>query len=179
MSEHRLLSLLPMLVLLAWAAAADLRTRKIRNWLTLSLAWGGIVNSVVSPYAISPAQAGLGMLVGFALPFVLFAMGALGGGDVKLFAGVGAWLGAAGVVQVFVIAAVVGLVIVLAQSIAQRRVATLFRNSTVLLLNLWQVGADGGLTAAAETGKACRSVDRPLPYAVPILAATLLVAAFQ
>jgi prepilin peptidase CpaA len=179
MSEHRLLSLLPMLALLVWAAADDLRTRKIRNWLTLSLAWGGIVNSIVSSSGITPAQAGLGLLIGFALPFVLFAMGALGGGDVKLFAGVGAWLGAVGIVQVFIIAAIVGLVIVLAQSIAQRRVSTLFRNSTVLLLNLWHVGADGGLAAAAETGKACRSVERPLPYAVPILAATLLVAAFQ
>jgi len=54
---------------------------------------------------------------------------------------------------VFVIAAVVGLVIVLAQSIAQRRVATLFRNSTVLLLNLWQVGADGGLTNRRDFAK--------------------------
>jgi hypothetical protein len=28
----------------------------------------------------------------------------------------------------------------------------------------------------AETGQACRSIDRPLPYAVPVLVATVLVA---
>ena len=181
MSSYNLLSMLPMLALLTWAAVQDLRTRRIRNWLTLCLAWGGIVSSFIAPRhagAITPAQAALGLLVGFALPFVLFAMGALGGGDVKLFAGVGAWLGALGVLQVFLVATLVGLVIVLLQSIAQRRLATLFRNSTVLVLSLWQAGNDagmGGLSAAAETGKACRSVDRPLPYAVPILAAALLV----
>ena len=126
---------------------------------------------------MTPGQAGLGLVIGFALPFVLFAMGVLGGGDVKLFAGVGAWLGPVGVVQVFVFAALVGLVIVLTQSAAQRRLTILFRNSAVLLVNLWHVGADGGLAAAAETGKSCRSVERPLPYAVPILVATLIVVA--
>jgi prepilin peptidase CpaA len=179
MTSYKMIALLPMLALLVVAAIQDLRTRKIRNWLTLTLAWGGIVHSFIAPQgAITPGQAGLGLLAGFALPFVLFAMGALGGGDVKLFAGIGAWLGAVGVVKVFAAAAVVGLVIVLAQSLAQRRVGTLFRNSTVLVLSLWHASNDGGIAQAAEAGKSCpRSVDRPLPYAVPILAGVLLVLA--
>jgi prepilin peptidase CpaA len=174
MTTHHLLMLLPMLALLAWAAVQDLRTRKIRNWLTLSLAWGGLLSSLFLPVLVTPRGSIFGLLVGFALPFVLFAVGALGGGDVKLLAGVGAWLGPMNVMWVFLLAAIVGLLIVLAQALAQRRCAALFRNSTVLLLNIWHVG-DLGTAGVAETGKACRSVDRPLPYAVPVLAATLLV----
>jgi len=176
MSSSNLLPLLPMLALVFWAAIQDVRTRKIRNWLTLCLAWGGIVSSFAGGGAgVTPLQSALGLLAGFSLPFVLFAMGALGGGDVKLFAGVGAWLGPLAVVQVFVVAALVGLAIVLSQSIAQRRLQTLMRNSTVLVLSFWHAQGDGGIAAASETGKGMRSVDRPLPYAVPILAATLLV----
>ena len=153
MTSYKILALLPMLGLLVVAAIQDLRTRKIRNWLTLTLAWGGIVHSFIAVDAITPAQAALGLLAGFALPFALFAMGALGGGDVKLFAGIGAWLGALAIVKVFAAAAIVGLVIVLAQSLAQRRLATLFRNSTVMVLSLWHASNDGGLAQAAEAGK--------------------------
>ena len=108
------------------------------------------------------------MVVGFAIPFVLFAMGALGGGDVKLLAGVGAWLGPILAVKVFLAAAIVGMVIVLVQSAKQKRLSALFRNSAVLtvnLINIDRIGAD----QVCETGKACRSVERPLPYAVPVL----------
>src|SRR5207253_1261418 len=113
---------------------------------------------------------GIGLLVGFAIPFVLFAMGALGGGDVKLLAGVGAWLGPWGAIKIFLAAAVVGMIIVLIQSSKQKRLSALFRNSAVLtvsLINMDTLGAD----AVCETGKACRSIERPLPYAVPVLIA--------
>jgi prepilin peptidase CpaA len=165
-----------MLALLVWAAAQDVRTRRIRNWLTLSLAWGGLISSLFVAGGVTPMQSVGGLLVGFALPFVLFALGALGGGDVKLLAGVGAWVGPVNVMIVFAVAALVGMVIVLVQSIAQGRLVTLFRNSTVLLINLWHV-QDVGTAHLSETGKACRSVERPLPYAVPVLAATVLVLA--
>jgi hypothetical protein len=99
---------------------------------------------------------------------------------VKLLAGVGAWLGAAAVVKVFMAAAIVGMIVVLIQSAKQRRLSALFRNSAVLtvnLINIDTIGADG----VCETGKACRSIDRPLPYAVPVLiavAALLLTAQY-
>src|SRR3954468_8322492 len=113
---QKILWLAPMLALLLWAAIEDLRTRKIRNWLTFSLAAGGLINSFLAtgPH-VAPSQAGLGLLVGVGIPFILFALGALGGGDVKLLAGIGAWIGPFGVIQVFLVAAIVGLLIVLVQ----------------------------------------------------------------
>ena len=179
--SYQVLPMLPLLALLVWAAVQDVRTRRIRNWLTLSLAWSGLIGSFGlggRGVFLTPTESLLGLLAGFALPFVLFALGALGGGDVKLMAGVGAWVGPMHVLLVFVVAALVGLVIVVAQSLAQGRLVTLFRNSAVLLINLWH-WSDLGAAHVVASGQSARSVDRPLPYAVPVLAATVLVVAIM
>ncbi|HEX3356653.1 MAG TPA: A24 family peptidase [Tepidisphaeraceae bacterium] len=174
MSALQLFSLVPLFGMLCIAAVIDWRERRIPNWLTLLSVASGIAGSFLAGHVAGPSEALLGMIVGFAIPFVLFVMGALGGGDVKLLAGVGAWLGPVGAVKVFLAAAVVGMIIVLIQSAKQKRLSALFRNSAVLTVNLVNIdilGAD----AVCETGKACRSIERPLPYAVPILVAVLLV----
>lgn len=178
----RLIPLLPMLALLIFAAAQDLRTRRIRNWLTLCLVLTGIAHSVMSPHeilssvapSISLGDSILGTLAGFGLPLMLFVIGALGGGDVKLLAGVGAWLGATAVFEVFLAAAVVGMLIVLVQCAVKGRLRVLFSNTFLLVWNFLHVG-ELGVESVAETGKSCRSVDRPLPYAVPVLLAVLLM----
>ena len=64
--------------------------------------------------------------------------------------------------------------IVLAQAAAAGRLRVLARNSAVVAVNLWHV-RQVGVEHATETGRACRSVDRPLPFAVPVFAATLFV----
>lgn len=157
------------------AAVIDWRSRRIPNWLSLSLAATGFVSTLLPGAALSPAQAFIGFAVGFAIPFVLFVMGALGGGDVKLLAAIGAWVGAAGVFKVFLAAAVVGMIIVLVQSAYQRRLTALFRNSAVLTMNIAHLDTVG-MQSLTDTGRNCRSVDRPLPYAVPVLAASLILA---
>jgi prepilin peptidase CpaA len=104
----------------------------------------------------------------------LFVLGAVGGGDVKLLTAVGAWLGPRPVLSVYAAAAIVGLVIVLVQAWHQRRMRALLRNSAVLTFNLVHI-QDVGVEHAVQTGQSSRSIDRPLPYAVPVLVATLLV----
>lgn len=176
MGTYGLLMVAPALTLLVWAAAQDLRSRRIPNWLTFSLVLSGIAQSIAFGAIVSPAGSLLGLAVGFAIPFVLFAMGALGGGDVKLLAGVGAWFGPQAALNVFIIAALVGAVMVVAQALAQRRGKILLRNTAVLAVNLAHVG-DVGLDHAKATGQSCRSVDRPLPYAVPVLIAMAVLIA--
>jgi prepilin peptidase CpaA len=177
MSESSLLSIVPFLCMLIWAAMVDLRTRKIRNWLTFSMILTGLCRPLLVGGPLSTGQAAVGMLAGMALPLMLFALGALGGGDVKLLAGVGAWLGALAAVQVFCLAAIFGMIIVLAQAISQGRLRVLSRNSAVLALNMVHIG-DVGIEHTTATGQSSRSVDKPLPYAVPVLMAVASILIF-
>jgi prepilin peptidase CpaA len=170
------LEYVPLLALLVTAAVTDLRARRIPNWLTFSLVIAGLLQSFLAIRTVAPGASALGLLAGFGLTFILFALGALGGGDVKLMAGVGAWVGPGPVVAVFAITAIIGMVIVLTQAIMQGRLRALLTNTTVLTINLVHL-QDVGLEHAQATGRSCRSVDRPLPYAVPVLLAVLLMLA--
>ncbi|MGF1632834.1 MAG: prepilin peptidase [Phycisphaerae bacterium] len=166
--------LIPVLVLLAVAAAIDLKHRRIPNWLTFALLLGGIVSSVGPWSQLSPQAAMLGAAAGFGLTVPLFALRAMGGGDVKLLTGLGAWLGPAGVLAVFIIAAVIGLFVVLFQCATRRKLTQLFASTGVIFLNLLHV-RQLGVDHAAETGKSFGSIDKPLPYAVPVLVAFCFV----
>jgi prepilin peptidase CpaA len=170
-----LLWMVPLLAMLVWAAIEDLRVRKIRNWLTFSMLFSGLAQSLLPGSHIGFGQSLLGFAAGFAVPFVLFVLGAVGGGDVKLLAGVGAWVGAVASFKIFCVQAVVGMIIVLAQAAWQGRLAKLGRNSAMLAVNLIHVD-QVGLEHATLTGKSCKSVDRPLPFAVPVLIAVVLLA---
>ena len=173
-TASHLLSFAPLLALLTWAAVEDWRTRRIRNWLTLTLAVTGLVQSFTPVRTVGPLDSALGLAGGFALMFVMFAIGAVRGGDDKLMAGAGAWLGWKGILLVFVLEKVVGLAIVLAQCAAAGRLGELLRNTRVLaveLLNVRHLGAEH----VAETGRTFRSIDRPLPYAVPVTIAVMIL----
>jgi Flp pilus assembly protein protease CpaA len=100
---------------LAYAAWVDWTTLKVPKWLTVGLFAIGVVMNVIrgawlgaegQPTWLSDegnlvlgALSGLlwslaGFLLGFALFFVFWIFGLGGGGDVKLVAATGAWLGA-------------------------------------------------------------------------------------
>jgi prepilin peptidase CpaA len=171
---HQLISYAPLLLLLVWAAAVDLRRRRIPNWLTGLLILSGLAQSFLPGQAVTPTASLIGMLAGAGVPFLLFAIGAMGGGDVKLMAGIGAWLGPMPAFAVLVVEKILGLIIVITQAVFERQMPTLLRNSAVVAVNLLYV-KDVGLDHAARTGRDCRSIRRPLPFAVPTLAAVVLV----
>ena len=77
--------------------------------------------------------------------------------------------------MIFVVEKVVGLIIVLIQAMIQGRTQLLFRNALVAInmLHIKEVGVEH----VSATGRSARSIDRPLPYAVPALIAVLLVLA--
>jgi prepilin peptidase CpaA len=112
------------------------------------------------------------------LTIVMFALRALGGGDVKLLAGIGAWFGPQAALVLFCVEAVVGAVMAISQAAAQGKTKALFSNSATIAVNLVHV-RDVGLEHVTATGEACRSIARPLPYAVPVLIAMLILLAFS
>ncbi len=93
------------------AGIYDIRYRRIPNWLVLP-AWlaGFAVNVVLSRGWQGLALAGLGFGLAFLVYFPLYLLRAMGAGDVKLMAAIGALLGAVSWFYVFVLASVIGAV---------------------------------------------------------------------
>ncbi|HEY1686659.1 MAG TPA: A24 family peptidase [Tepidisphaeraceae bacterium] len=172
----RWLELAPLLAVLFLAAIQDWRYRRIANYLTLPLLAAGIARSFLHG-TIGIEACWLGIGLGFAITFPLFAMRAIGGGDVKLLIALGAWLGPAMTLEIFAIAAVIGMIVVLTQALVQRRMATLLRNTTVLTLSLIQAD-QVGIDNIVDMGTSAHSVNKPLPYAVIILPALLLALSY-
>jgi prepilin peptidase CpaA len=176
MTFGAVMTYLPLLAMLCVAVVVDVRCRRIPDWLTLAIASGGLTQSFLPGSAISPIASALGVLVGGLLLIGPFAIGATGGGDVKLLAAIGAWLGPWGAVLVLAVECLVGLVVVVAQAAHEGRLRNVLRNSLLLSLNVAHVRRLGAEHVAA-TGEACgrQSASRPLPRAVPFLAAVVIV----
>jgi len=176
MAPQLLMKYVPLVALLTWAAVGDLRTRRIPNTLTFALALSVIFQSFFGIHTVTPAQSLLGFLSGFGLSLMMFLIGAVGGGDVKLLAGVGAWLGPQRVLAIFLLRAIIGMAMIITQAAWHGRLRTLFRNSAVVAINLVHI-KDLGVDQVKETGLSCRSIDRPFPFAVPVLIAVVLLIA--
>src|SRR5512139_2838796 len=97
--QMTLLSQLPLALACAAtlsAAWTDAKTGRIPNWLTLPLLPVGLAFGVLDGGLLGLGSAALGCMLCFAIPYGLlhFSRGtAIGGGDVKLFAALGALLG--------------------------------------------------------------------------------------
>ena len=174
---HKWLQYAPVIALLIWAAVIDLRERRIPNWLTGLLLVSGLGQSFFPTHTVSPGDSVSGMFAAAIVPLALFVLGAMGGGDVKLMAGLGTWMGPVPAMLVLIVEKVIGLFIVLAQAAMEGRLRALFRNSVVLTANVLHV-RDIGLENVARNGQRYRSVARPLPFAVPTLGAVIVVLSF-
>lgn len=96
------------------AAVIDGLKLKVPNWLTAHLALGGLAFSAWHGGVAGLIGSLQGALVGLSLLLPLYAIGGMGAGDVKLLAGVGAWMGPALTFGAFVTSAVAGGVMAVA-----------------------------------------------------------------
>jgi prepilin peptidase CpaA len=170
MDYRQLVTFAPLIALLTLTAAIDVRARRIPNWLTIPMAATGLAQSLLASSHLGPWQSLAGIGAGFGLTFVMFFLRAMGGGDVKLFAGIGAWLGPVGVFHVFLVETLLGMMIVVAQAIWGRRLRTLLRGSALVVMS---AAASGDLSAPDEQGE--QAMRKRLPFAVPTLVAVVLV----
>jgi prepilin peptidase CpaA len=123
-----------LLILLLAAAVFDVRYRRIPNWLTVGGAVAGVaLNTVIGRPVAGLAFALEGLALGFGLYFVLYALHAMGAGDVKLMAAVGALTGPANWFGIFIVSAIVGGVLALFMVVVRGRVKTTFWNMGFIL----------------------------------------------
>lgn len=151
------------------ACITDLRSRRIPNVLTFGAAAAAAAYhfAMGGPYALGLSVAGwaVGLLV-FVVPF---ALRGLGGGDVKLLAALGAWLGPTEVVWLAAYTAIAGAVMALVIATAHNYLGTALRNLWLLLCH-WRVA---GLSALPELTLE-RSDAPKLAYALPIFCGTVV-----
>lgn len=95
-------------VLLVFASITDFRHQKIPNYLTLPTVLTAMIYHFLSGGAQGLLFSLLGLLTGFAVLILPYAMGGMGAGDVKLMAAVGSFLGAQGALISFLLTALFG-----------------------------------------------------------------------
>ena len=101
------------LALALWIGWRDLITRRIPNYLTLGVALSGLAFQLANYGWSGLSNGALGLVLGFSLLFLPYLLGGLGAGDVKALAALGAWLGPALVLYLFVYMTIIGAVIAL------------------------------------------------------------------
>jgi prepilin peptidase CpaA len=109
------------------AAVTDIRARLIPNAVPLVVATAGVVHAILGG-GLAPAAVVAAAL--FALGFVAFALGVMGGGDAKLLAAVGLWIPPAALHDFFTITALTGAVLALVV-VARRRLSVAVSGAAV------------------------------------------------
>jgi prepilin peptidase CpaA len=119
------------------AAATDIFSRRIPNWLCLAAFSGGLLVHVVREGGAGVPMALGGAFLGLVVFLPLYLIRAIGAGDVKLVAGLGALLGPADLVSVLVYCALVGglmsMVMLARRGILQRSFVSMFRSNPLSL----------------------------------------------
>lgn len=151
------------------ACVTDIRHRRIPNVLTFGAAAAALVFHAVASGFSGLSSAALGWVVGVALFLPFFLLRGMGGGDVKLLAALGAWLGPGDAFYLAIYASIAGGALALIVSLARGYLMTALRNIRDLLTYWSVVGPRPMAALTLDKGNAPR-----LAFAVPMLVGTVV-----
>ena len=160
-------------VTLVVAAIIDGLQLKVPNWITFPMIISGWVwSATLSPY---PGWEGLvysliGTAVGLALLLPAYAIGGMGAGDVKLMAGIGAWVWGTVTLYSFAVSAVVGGVIAVGMVLTKRRWDKHHGQFWMIWNEILSVKSPEKLAEIAAERKPRMML---LPYGIPIAIGTI------
>lgn len=152
-------------------AITDIRSARIPNRLTYTallavlplrtafVGFSGLKNGII------------GMVVAGGLFTVLYALGAMGGGDMKLMAAVGAWVGSTQVMTLILATALAGGVLAIGRIVSRNVVGSTLRNTVRLIY----YRLTSGLKPHPELNVQSSGSQR-VPYGVAIAIGTLFCA---
>jgi prepilin peptidase CpaA len=157
-------------VLVVFASTAawwDATTHRIPNKITVTgFAVALLLRAPLGLDVLLQGLAGAGIAL---LPAVVFyALGAIGGGDVKLLAAVGAFLGSTHIVGALALAAVLGAAFALGTVIRRGLLGLLLFNTLDLVKSLASLGQAG------QRGKLDSAAVLTIPYGIPIALGALI-----
>lgn len=152
------------------AGVVDIRARRIPNWLVLTgLSLGITLNSLIFGwFGLKLALSGAGLA--FAVYFAFYLLRAMGAGDVKLMAAVGALAGPKGWLAIFFFTAIAGGIIAFTLLLAKGRFKRTLLNVSIMLHQLSRLQAPYHATEELDvrSGKALR-----LPHGATIALGTI------
>jgi len=151
------------------ASAFDIRTRRIPNALTLSAALAGLVFHITTSGTAGAQLSAGGWATGLFLLLPFFVLGGMGGGDVKLVAALGAWLGASPTFWLVIYAGLAGGVLGLFTAIAHGYLRTAVRNVSAMFGYWSTVGLKPVPGFTLDNSASPR-----LAFALPILVGTVM-----
>lgn len=161
--------ILPVLAIAAAACITDVTTRRIPNVLTFGAAAGALLVRGTLFGMSGVFEGTAGWITGFIILFPLFFVRGLGGGDVKLVAALGTWLGPGDALLLALYTAVAGGVIGIGYALARGYLRTALGNLGVIG-NHWMYSG-----FEAVPGITLENKERPrLPYAIPIFLGTMV-----
>jgi prepilin peptidase CpaA len=145
----------------------DLQTRRIPNAITLL---GVIAALILRAGEGLPAIADglLGAGIAFAVALPLFALGAFGGGDLKLLVAVGTFMGPARLLGALLLIAVLGGVFGVMDALRRGTMLKVLQATLTLIKHLVTFGHRGARETLATPGA------DSIPYGVPIAIGALL-----
>lgn len=153
--------------LLCAAAWLDIRSHRVPNRLTLA----GLVAALAlrAPLGVDAILTGVeGCAIALAVAVVFFALGAVGGGDAKLLAMVGAFLGLGPLPGALAYIVLLGALMALVVMARRGLLLLLFMNTMDLFRSKHLVARSGDVRTLEAPGA------QTIPYAVPIAAGTLM-----
>ena len=158
-------------VVLVVAAVIDGWKLKVPNWLTFPLVMGGWIYSTATFGWSGLGWSLVGTGVGLGLLLPAYAIGGMGAGDVKLLAGVGAWVWGTVTLYAFCVSAIVGGVIAVVMVLcggSWRRHRDQF---WAILCEIMVVRDPNQLSTTAAQRKSSMML---LPYGIPIAIGTIV-----
>ncbi len=163
-------------VTLVIAAIIDGIQLKVPNWITFPMVIGGWVYSGIAFGWEGLAWSLLGTVIGLALLLPAYAIGGMGAGDVKLLAGVGAWVWGSTTFYAFCVSTVVGAVIAVGM-VLYRRAWDKHKNQFMLILSeVMTIRDPNQLSVIAAERKGSMLL---LPYGIPIAIGTIAYFAWE
>jgi prepilin peptidase CpaA len=163
-------------MILIVAAAIDGWKLKVPNWVTFPMVAGGWVFSTYLFGWEGLLGSLTGTVVGLALLLPAYAIGGMGAGDVKLLAGVGAWVWGWVTLYAFCVSAVVGGLIAVGMVLYQRQVRHHAGQFWAILTEIWIVRNPSQLATLAADRKSTMML---LPYGIPIAMGTIAYFAYM
>ena len=158
----------PTVAVLGVATFTDLRSRRIPNWLVLPFMTAGVAVSAWLHGWHGLGQSLAGFAAGGAIYGLLFCLGGMGMGDVKLCAAIGAWIGPSQLMIALLITGLAGGVMAVVWAASRGFLGSLFAGSADLVFGMRERGMRPHAELVLSNPRA-----RKMPYAPAIAIGTL------